>query len=138
MGAYLFYHPIEVRYGDLDPQGHVNNARYLTFLEQARIAYVKKMGLWSGGSFLDLGVILADVHITFLRPIIFGEDLQVGVRFTHLGNKSMHVDQLINNPTTGQEFAKATIVLVKYDYHNQQTVPIPEHWRRMISEYESI
>lgn len=138
MDSFRFYHPIEVRYGDLDPQGHVNNARYLTFLEQARIAYVKKLGLWSGGSFLDLGVILADVHIAFLKPIIFGEDVQVGVRFTRLGNKSMHVDQSIKNPKKSREFAKATIVLVTYDYHKQQTVPIPEHWRRMISEFESI
>jgi acyl-CoA thioesterase FadM len=30
MPAFRYYHPIEVRYGDLDPQGHVNNARYLT------------------------------------------------------------------------------------------------------------
>ena len=37
MADFRFYHPIEVRYGDLDPQGHVNNARYLTYLEQARI-----------------------------------------------------------------------------------------------------
>ena len=32
--------PIEVRYGDLDPQGHVNNAKHLTYFEQARIAYM--------------------------------------------------------------------------------------------------
>jgi len=31
MGGFKFYHAIEVRYGDLDPQGHVNNANYLTY-----------------------------------------------------------------------------------------------------------
>ena len=59
MSTCRFYHPIEVRYGDLDPQGHVNNARYLTYMEQARIAYVAHLGLWKGPSFLDIGIILA-------------------------------------------------------------------------------
>ncbi|NOY99067.1 MAG: acyl-CoA thioesterase, partial [Chloroflexi bacterium] len=39
MSDFHFYHPIVVRYGDLDPQGHLNNARYLTYFEQARIHY---------------------------------------------------------------------------------------------------
>ena len=38
MDDFKFHHPIEVRYSDLDPQGHVNNARFLTFFEQARVS----------------------------------------------------------------------------------------------------
>ncbi len=37
MTDFRFFHPVEVRYGDLDPQGHLNNAKYLTFFEQARV-----------------------------------------------------------------------------------------------------
>jgi hypothetical protein len=51
MNEFRFYHPIEVRYSDLDPQGHVNNAKFLTYLEQARIEYIGKLGLWDGSSF---------------------------------------------------------------------------------------
>ena len=73
-----FYHPIEVRYGDLDPQGHVNNAKHLTYFEQARIAYLVELGLFTKGqSFMEIGVILADVHITYLAPIYFGEPVKV-------------------------------------------------------------
>ena len=68
-----FYHPIEVRYADLDPQGHVNNAKYLTYIEQARTQYIRRLGLWPGGSFMDFGVILADVQMTFKSPITFGQ-----------------------------------------------------------------
>jgi len=138
MDEYRFYYPIEVRYGDLDPQGHVNNASYLTYLEQARIAYITQLGLWSKESFLDLGVILADVHIIFQAPILFNQEVQVGVRLNRLGNKSIHAKQRIENPNTGQEFAKATLVLVTYDYHDQRTIPIPDLWRMMISEFEEL
>ncbi len=62
MSDFRFYHPIEVRYGDLDPQGHVNNAKHLTYFEQARIAYWIHMGLFTKDqSFMEMGVILADV-----------------------------------------------------------------------------
>ncbi len=71
MSLFGFYQPIELRYGDLDPQGHVNNASYLTYIEQARIGYIRHLGLWQGGSFLDIGIILADVHLTFRAPILF-------------------------------------------------------------------
>jgi len=54
MSQFNFYHPIEVRYGDLDPQGHVNNAKQVTYFEQARIAYKIHLGLFAiGQSFMD-------------------------------------------------------------------------------------
>src|SRR3972149_4873914 len=59
MPSFRFSHPIEVRYADLDPQRHVNNAAVFTYLEQARAKYLEHLGLWGGGGFDDLGVIVA-------------------------------------------------------------------------------
>ncbi len=135
---FKFYHPIEVRYGDLDPQGHVNNAKYLTYMEQARIHYIQRLGLWNGGSFLDVGIILADFHITFHAAATFGQAVRVGVRVTRLGNKSMDTRYIIEDTATGQVLADGASVLVAYDYHAQQSIPIPEEWRQAISIYEGI
>jgi len=96
MSEFRFYHPIEVRYGDLDPQGHVNNAKHLTYFEQARLTYWINMGIFTKDqSFMELGVILADVHITYLEPIHHGQNIKVGVRVAKLGNKSMTWEQNI-------------------------------------------
>jgi acyl-CoA thioester hydrolase len=62
MNSYRFEYPITVRYGDLDPQWHVNNARFLTFAEQARFAYLMRLGLFDGKSFWDLPLIVGDIH----------------------------------------------------------------------------
>jgi acyl-CoA thioester hydrolase len=136
MELFHFYHPIEVRYGDLDPQGHVNNARYLTYMEQARVSYLRHVGLWNGGSFIDIGIILADVHLTFRTPIQFGDPVRVGVRIARLGNKSMQSEYRIEDARDGREFASGSSVLVAYDYRNGSTVPIPEEWRSKITEFE--
>lgn len=138
MSKYRFYQPITVRYGDLDPQGHVNNARYLTYLEQARVGYVRQLGLWNGGSFFDFGMIMADAHLTFRAPILWGQPLRVGMCITRLGNKSMDSIYSIEDAQGQQIFAEGASVLVAYDYHASQTIPVPDAWRKIIREFEKI
>ena len=134
-----FYHPIEVYYGDLDPQGHVNNAKHLTYFEQARIAYLLELGLFTKDqSFMEIGVILADVHITYLEPIYFGQNIKVGVHVAELRNKSMTWEQNIVDIDTGKEIAKGEVVMVTYDYREGKTIPIPQDWREKISKFEKI
>jgi acyl-CoA thioester hydrolase len=138
MSSFRYFHPIEIRYGDLDPQGHVNNAVYLTYLEQARIGYIRHLGLWEGGSWLDIGIIIADAHLTFRQPVLFGQALRVGVRVSRLGNKSLTMEYCLRDGDTGQEMATADTVLVTYDYHTNQTIAIPERWRAVISTFEQM
>ncbi len=134
-----FYHSVEVRYADLDPQGHVNNANHLTFFEQARLAYMIELGLFTKDqSFLEIGVILADVHITYLAPIYFGEHIKVGVHISKLGNKSMTWAQNIVHAKTGKELAKGEVVMVTYDYKEEKTINIPHEWREKIKAFENL
>jgi len=138
MSDYHFYHPVEVRYGDLDPQGHVNNSKHLTYFEQARIAYWINLGLFSKDqSFMEIGVILADVHLTYLEPIYYGQNIKVGVRIAKLGNKSMTCEQNIMDADTGKELAKGEVIIVTYDYKTEKTTSIPQKWREKITEFET-
>jgi acyl-CoA thioester hydrolase len=139
MSPFRFYHPVEVRYGDLDPQGHVNNAKYLTYFEQARVQYTIGLGLFSKDqSFMEIGVIIADIHITYLEPIYFGKEIKVGVHVAKLGFKSMTWEQNIIDAETGKELAKGEVVLVTYDYKKGNTIPIPQQWREKITEFEGL
>jgi acyl-CoA thioester hydrolase len=138
MDDFRFYHPIEVRYGDLDPQGHVNNARYLTYFEQARIHYVIQLNLWDGRSYFDIGFILADAQVTFLGPILFGQRIQIGVRVTRLGNKSLTMEYSLEDIEKEQLLARGSTALVTYNYHDGHTIPIPDHWRQAITLFEGL
>ena len=137
MDSFRFYHPIEVRYADLDPQGHVNNARFLTFFEQARVAYLIHLGLFSlDRSFLDVGIILADAHVIFRAPVYFGQNVQVGVRVSRIGNKSMTMEYRLAEGVDGSELATGSTALVAFDYHQHRTTPVPEEWRKKIHKFE--
>ncbi len=139
MSDYRFYHPIEVRYGDLDPQGHVNNAKHLTYFEQARVAYMIHLGLFTKDqSFMKIGMIIADIHITYLQPIYFGQNIKVGVRTAKLGHKSMTWEQNVMDADSGKELSTGELVIVTYDYGTGKTISIPEEWRGKISEFEGL
>ena len=134
-----FFHPMEVRYGDLDPQGHLNNAKYLTYFEQARVRYFEELGLFSKDqSFMEIGVIVADIHIRYLEPVFIGAAIRVGVRTGAIGNKSIRLQQAIVDGGSGRVCADGTVVLVAYDYHTHKTTPVLEEWRRKITEFEGI
>lgn len=139
MSQLRFFHPIEVRYGDLDPQGHVNNAKHLTYFEQARIAYLIELGLFTKNqSSMEIGLILADVHITYLEPVYFGQKIKVGVHIAELRNKSITWEQNIVDVESGKEIAKGEVIMVTYDYRGEKTIPIPQEWRQKIIEFEGL
>ena len=138
MAEFNYYHPIEVRYGDLDPQGHVNNARYLTYFEQARISYIAHLGLWTSGSFDHIGIILADAHLNFRKAVVFGQSVRVGVRVAQLGTKSLRMEYSLLDSVDGAELVNGSTVLVTYDYRTGSTISIPDNWRTTIVAFENL
>jgi acyl-CoA thioester hydrolase len=138
MDNFHFSIPIDVRYGDLDPQWHVNNSRFLTYLEHARMAYVTQLGLFKGNNFFEFNLIVADIHITYLAPIKLGQPVRVWLRTERIGNKSLTYVYEIRDDETQQVLAKAETIMVTYDYHQQQSIPVPESWRNAISALEGV
>ena len=136
MADFHFHIPLEVRYGDLDPQWHVNNVRYLSYLEQGRLAYLVHLGLWDGQDFNRLGMIVADVHIAYLAPIMLFQKVRLDMRTARLGNKSLTFEYQIVDEASGQVLARAESVMVAYDYAAHSSIPLPDDWRQKITRFE--
>lgn len=138
MTEYHFSVPVVVRYGDLDPQWHVNNARFLTYLENARMGYLMSLGLFDGENFFDFNLIVADIHIAYKAPIKLTQKVRVWIKAERLGNKSLTFIYEISDDETKQVMATAETIMVTYDYHQQKSIPIPEKWRQAISQREGV
>ena len=138
MSTFHFYHPIVVRYGDLDPQGHVNNAAFLTYLEHARVNYIRHLDLWDGKSFLEIGFILARVELDYKAPILMTDKVEVGVRTSRLGNKSLDMEYLVREAGSGKIYCVGNTVQVAYDYGTRETIHLRPYWRESIAQYEGI
>jgi len=133
---FTYYHPITVRYADLDPQGHVNNAAYMTYLEAARLGYYECAGIWSPANGEHTGMVVAHAEIDFLAPIAYGQPLRVGVRLEKMGTKSMIFQFLVEAPDRSRAFARGQSVMVAYDNVNETSRPIPSEWRKKLTEFE--
>ncbi len=131
---------IQIRWGDMDALGHVNNAVYLTYLEQARVQYMADLRAWDAR--VDKrGLILARVVLDYKLPLhVTDRIVTVFSRVSRLGNKSFDMAQIISR-RVGEIYevaASATITLVVFDYPTNQSVPIPDQWRTVITDYEPI
>ena len=135
MENFRFTTSIEVRYSDLDAQGHLNHARYLTFMEQARLKYIMALGLWADvHDFNAVGQIVAEAACTYKRPVLLDQIVEVGVRIARMGNKSMDMEYRM--AVAGEVVATGRTVQVAYDYAAGKSIPIPVEWRRRIAEFE--
>ncbi len=126
MDGFAFVHRETVRFNDLDGMGHVNNAVYSTYLEQARLAWFgsdERMPLED--------VILARTEIDFRSPLSVGEVVEIGVRPTRLGTKSFELEYEMRSD--GRLVAQAKSVLVGYDYERAQSVEVPARWRERLT-----
>jgi acyl-CoA thioester hydrolase len=126
--------PQEVGLRDLDAFGHVNNAVYLTYIESARLGYMREvLGI---ESLDDLAVIVAKVDIDFRSRATLGEILEVGARTSRIGTKSFDLEHEIRGPAD-RVVALATTTLVTFDYRGDTTMPVPDLWRDRIEAYEA-
>jgi acyl-CoA thioester hydrolase len=132
--GFPFVHRETVRFSDLDGFGHVNNAIFSTYLEQARLAWFRTTGPGPAGAEEPMplrDVILARTEIDFRSPVVFGEEVEVGVRPSRLGTKSFELEYELR--ADGRVVAEAKSVLVGYDYDREQSVPVPQRWRRRLT-----
>lgn len=127
---------MHVRYGDLDPQWHVNHTRFLTYMEQARLEYLQHLGLFDGKSYLDLRLIIADVHASYKAPIELGQKVRIGTRTAKIGTRSVTFEYVIEDEESGQVCATGEVVGVCYSFRTHETQPVPNEWREKMAEFE--
>lgn len=124
----LYTHRVEVRFADCDPLGHVNNAVYLSYLEQARFGLWRKLWGFNGETALTAargaGLILARVECDYRRPSTYGDLLDVRLGLASIGRTSFTYDYAIAGAGGGPLVAEARTVVVVYDYREGTPVPI--------------
>ena len=119
---------IPVRWGDMDALGHVNNARYFTYAEQARIEWLDSVfpDGWDDG-----GPILASIRADFKRPIHHPATVEVRVLGGEPGRTSM--PQTYEMRVDGEVVCVAEAVLVWVSRETGRPTPLPDALRAAAS-----
>lgn len=125
---------LEMRWSDCDMLGHVNNAVYLTYGEQARTYYCENLD-WD---WMTHGIILAQVEVNFRKPLLLKDKPFVYSRTTRMGNKSFDMEYIIvdEKNATPEIVAEMKATLVMLNYKTGITFPIPSEVREKIMKFE--
>lgn len=131
---------IQVRFKDIDKQGHVNNANHITYFETARVEYFKDV-FRNQIDWIKTGMILAKTEITYKIPIFLDDNAFCYTRISQFGNKSFEIENIITveNPdksTLIAAFGKSTLVCMNYD--TRQTVEVPSEWINSVRQFEGL
>lgn len=113
---------IRVRGYHLDVFQHVNNARYLEFLEEARWQYFEETGLTP--LFFDhgYGMAVTNINIHYRRSAGFNDDLIISSWFSQVYPRKAEVTQVIRHKVSQQIVVQAVVTFVAFDQHSKKAV----------------
>ncbi len=129
---FRFVTPTPLRWVDVDHEGIVNHAVYLSLVEQARFAYFTALGLLPGGM---LPFVLADTRVSFLAPGRLGMQVETAMAVTRLGRSSFDMAAEVRGD--GAPLARCVAALVYVDAAMRPR-PIDDAARRAIAAFEGL
>lgn len=134
--SYRFRVEIPMRWGDQDAMGHLNNAKFFTFFEEARIRFFENMGKTvPGGALSGQAPILAKTDCTFAEQLVWPGTVSVGISVGRIGNKSFTLEQAIFLPDSETLAAHGHAVIVWFDYEANKSVALPDIMRGKLEEW---
>ena len=122
----------EIRFSDIDAMGHVNNAVYFSYFEQARISYFRQLvgGQWNWKQY---GVLVARNEIDYKLPILLQDRITIHIDVESMGIKSFTLNYRIER-ADGILCASGRSVMVCFDHQAGTSIAIPEQWKTQLAE----
>jgi acyl-CoA thioester hydrolase len=127
--------PIQLRFNDFDALGHINNSVYFSFYDLGKTSYFKEVMPEVGNS-NEVGVVIANIQVSFLLPVFPGENVAVETAVTEIGNKSFKLLQQLVDVETNEVKCICQTVIVCYDAKTKNSRLISEEWRRAMADFE--
>lgn len=136
---FWFFHPFRVRYSEIDGQGVVFNAHYLTYFDTTITEYFRALGY---DQFADAKASGVDFHVVksvieYKAPILFDQELDVAARVARIGNSSLVFELGIFARAGDHLFATGEIVWVNTDQATHRPVPVAQAIRDLIATRET-
>ena len=133
MSGKKFGYSLQVRWSDSDRLGHVNNTRFVEYLQEARAHFLTECMQAAGGA--RGGAVVGKLTVDFLRPIFDDSGpLQIEVSISRIGRSSYGIRHLVRD-VEDVLCADAEAVMVMFDSKEQAPRPITDRERAVFSDY---
>ena len=129
LSDFPFHYELQTRWKDLDAFGHVNNAIFLSYIEDARITFFKRWNLCGK----KRSIIMASAKIDYLRQIDHPSHLIVGEKISRIGRKSFDIESAVFIKDETDAVATSMVTCVCFDYEQNESVPV---YKEIIEDYK--
>lgn len=135
-GEFTFFHPLRVRWSEVDPQGIVFNPNYLAYADLALTEYMRRIGFPYPDGLLRLGSDLFAVRgeINFRASARYDDELELAARVARIGRTSLTL--LIGMFRGGELLCDVTMVYVNASRETQSSMPVPEAFIEAVLGFE--
>ena len=122
---------LPIRWGDMDALGHVNNAVYFRYIEQARVEWLAGTGFMADGA--TQGPVVINAHCTFLRQLKYPGEIEIRTFIGAIGRSSFETIQEIRRIDTPEVLcASGGAKVVWVDFSEDRSMPIPAALREIL------
>lgn len=134
---FVFESPIQIRYNDIDINGHVNNGVYHSYYDMGRLGYFDEV--FHGNPFGEnRNIIIAQVNTTYLREVFKKDVVFVRSTIIRWGNSSFDMLQgLFRQNADGEELVSFNVTTFVSLLYGKPT-PVPQEWKDLVNAYESM
>nr|2FUJ_A Chain A, A putative acyl-CoA thioesterase from Xanthomonas campestris (XC229) [Xanthomonas campestris pv. campestris] len=117
--------PISVRWRDMDSMGHVNNAKYISYLEEARVRWM--LGV-EGVAMTDrIAPVVAATNVNYKRPLVWPNDILVELFVERLGSSSVTIGhRILDQKDEGVLYSDGNVVVVWIDTQTGKSASLPD------------
>jgi len=128
---------IKVRGYHLDVYQHVNNARYLEFLEEARWQWLEEADAFNWLQQQQLAFVVVNININYRRPAVLGDVLAIDSEMTQLNGKSGVITQRVTLAGSETLVADAALTFVCIDLRTQKAVALESELRARLEAFSA-
>lgn len=127
----MFKLEINPRFKDTDALSHINNASFITWIEEARTPIFKIFN--PDLSIEKWNLIIARVEMDFLAQCYYGKTVAIESLIEKIGNSSLTIQHELSQD--GVKIGKGKSIMVHFDYHTNKSVPIPDHIKEALKPH---
>lgn len=122
---------IDLRWGDMDANGHTNNTLFFRFFEEARIQWLGSINL--SDMTAPQGPVIIKTSATFLQELNYPATIEVRTYADKAGNSSLDTYHLLVDKATGETVAEGYAKIVWFDRGTRKSCPLPDQLRALAS-----
>jgi len=128
-----FWTTIYTHWGDMDGLRHINHAKYLTYMETARLDLYGQIGHDLEQWDQDTSSILASMEVNYIGQATHPSIFEIGQRIARIGTKSYDVLTAIFRKDEDKPILQANFVLVSINYNTGKTIPVPAEFKKYLN-----